>query len=555
MIPRIIWMLWLDFDNKSDGNITADLLFYLGRIYKLHDNASDNASNKWEIMYIYKWKHLENLIEKIKKSYIKNDNDRKIMDVLDSMLKLDYIKPAHKSDYIRYVLLYFFGGYWLDCSTFLLSSFDKYSNGNIDFLCYYASKVEVIDWIYRVLGKIYEKIDSHEGLQKWRKEYNNIEFYKFNNYYNFDFITENYFLGSIKNHHIVSSTLLELYNFWKKTIDAMALYNYDPKSKEMTDNLCEHINIYIDELLQSLVSTKSLELIAIKSPFLEKKLRKEVLAHVYDCGYFFNYLQLYISLCDYIGDNNTDDNIIKSDKNNIIAEYSKRNEFALKMHESYKSNGLQTYCDKNCTEYYYKKQKILLLPADYGRLGKWSYTLKNRLSWENTILGDVFKYFIDNKYYLHNDKCNELVQDLLELNFDQFKFSSYTRNSIVVKSLRLIFNQSNFVKFCFFNRDYIVKINDDTVDFARISSALENDLITREPSVDSAVRINSGNMDLINSNIIDDTLEKFLSGETFITPSSSFVGGRSKQSHDVNDIYLYQKYKKKYIECKHKYQK
>ena len=95
-------------------------------------------------------------------SFVCDVEEAKWMKNLLTILDNKNIAGAHKSDYIRYLLLYFFGGCWLDVSTFLIVSLDDLYQYNNDFICYYASVEFITSWHIKYLSDLYEKTPIEE---------------------------------------------------------------------------------------------------------------------------------------------------------------------------------------------------------------------------------------------------------------------------------------------------------------------------------------------------------------------------------------------------------
>jgi hypothetical protein len=85
MIPKIIWMVWCDFDNSKDGVLNETLEFYKNQVIKLHDKKH------WKCNIITKWADLIQVL----------DNDINILDIIQNK----YINAPNKSDVVRFYLL------------------------------------------------------------------------------------------------------------------------------------------------------------------------------------------------------------------------------------------------------------------------------------------------------------------------------------------------------------------------------------------------------------------------------------------------------------------
>ena len=122
-IPKIIWAIWCNFDNKTDGILNERLTYFKDRIIQQHPG--------WTVNIITKWNELLD--------YIKEDEH--LMKIFNN----SFISAQHKSDAIRFFLLQKYGGFWIDISTFLLTPLDIYyeKQPNATFITYYTPPLMV----------------------------------------------------------------------------------------------------------------------------------------------------------------------------------------------------------------------------------------------------------------------------------------------------------------------------------------------------------------------------------------------------------------------------
>ena len=149
-IPKRIWALWLDFKNKQSGN-TENIQLYIDRIRQLHQGYEINIITEWDILYSH---------------FNTEDKDKK--NLINSVLDNINIDAAHKSDFLRFYLLNKYGGFWVDISTFLVSSLDKYIK--YDFVCFIAPEYEVGQWIIEPLRSLYRIGNYEEVVKKFKKK-------------------------------------------------------------------------------------------------------------------------------------------------------------------------------------------------------------------------------------------------------------------------------------------------------------------------------------------------------------------------------------------------
>ncbi len=384
-IPKIIWGIWCDFNKNEDGVLNETLNFFIDRIKQLHPTWQINIITKWNVLL----------------DYVKNEN------TINELLNNSNISAAHKSDMIRFFLLKNFGGVWLDVSTFLIISLDSLiEQPNTDFICYYANEFDVREWFLKPLSEMYEDVAYSERIKTWVDYEENIISLKNKD---INFIPENYFICCSKNHKISTIIYNLLENFWANNLKLIVNKN----------TLCFYLNKYMIELMEQVFNTNIWEFDLIKKfnvkSFDDRNFR--LLSNVLECSYFFNYLQMYIAIENYCMENKPYNTIY-----NIINEH-------LPNTQAFKDLCIRNACQNIIISFENNKPNILLLSASYNRAGKWSDKLEERLSWDNTYLGTKLASISNNK------QAQQLLRELSQEGFMQFKFSSYTRNSKIIPVL------------------------------------------------------------------------------------------------------------------------
>jgi hypothetical protein len=148
-------------------------------------------------------------------------------------------------------------------------------------------------------------------------------------------------------------------------------------------------------------------------------------------SYFFNYMQLTNILYEYVTQNNFKDSIPKVDKKSNLDSILNKYNVATKVCD----NSYQEICSyvdttNDCCNVKYTNSdntdNIYLLSASYVRFGKYSSIRDYRLTWENTCLGDI----------IINMEPEAIIEILRASQFYQLKFSSFTKNSPIVKHLK-----------------------------------------------------------------------------------------------------------------------
>jgi hypothetical protein len=397
--PKIIHFLWIDFKKKKGcSSLDYTLTFFKNRIEELHP-----VENGWTINFINNW---DECLASIK-------GEKWLIDLVNN----EFVGPAHKSDALRYHYLYTMGGVWIDISTFLVVSLDNLVNENKDgFTCYYMPSDVCASWLIKLTSDIFENITAKEYRQNIIPEQKHLVDIKNTS---FDFITENYFLISSKGNEISKNVLDQLKDFWTIALPLI-------KNK---DNYIFECNKLIYKLLQEVYNINNkgfpyLDLVDLKSKG-NKNLNNIILKEYFKDGYFFNYLQLYLAILNYsINNKGTLKNIENSENKEQTIALEKLNDFSKELCENDSCNN-KIICFTN------KNKNINLLSAAYNRLSKYSDNRDHRISWEDTLAGDILKL---------NEPFDKILNMLRLMEITQLKYSSYTRNkSISINTLKRLF--------------------------------------------------------------------------------------------------------------------
>lgn len=453
MIPKKIWSLWLNFDTKEglDPDKTENKLYGFLKFFEDNIRAM-HAQGNWEVTIITNWKKLVDLLNQ-------DEDGKSVLELLENK----FIEAAHKSDLIRIYLLKTYGGFWVDFTTLLTCSFDYIVDKNISFGCFYIPSSILIPWIYKPVENFYEYSSVHDFITIENKH-----IYLKNKYWGFNFITENYFICCTKNHPIISNLFYQLRYFFnymndefKKKIEndkymeeliKNETLSNENKTKIKNEIFCPLLNAEIHKLFSEIfiintfdndiintIDEKTNICVLKRQPSTiqdlsqpRKDLREQILKTIYGCGYLFGYLQLYLAVFNYC-----------NDKNKIVQINRESIEF---VSEKFKEMCINDSCDDIVLKLNNKEnEKILLISATRMRTGKWSDVRSNRISWENTFLGEMI-YDFEKKYKngLSTDKdIDEFIKFCNDNKITQFKFSSYSRNSQVISPLRHMFETRN----------------------------------------------------------------------------------------------------------------
>lgn len=395
MTPKIIHFLWLNFNKKTDGILDETLTFFKDRIEVLHPEDKG-----WKINFISKWTEC---LESIK-------DEKWLLDLLDN----DHVGPAHKSDALRYYYLYKMGGVWVDLSTFLVTSFDNLVEQNKEgFTCYYMPSNVCASWLIKLSSDIFENITMKNYINNIVPIQNNLI-----NIRNpdFNFITENYFMIFSKNHEICKDVLDQLESFW----------NYALPRIKSNKHYCNELNMLMYHLFQEAydITISNFPYLGLLNGNIKNSVKNRILKEYFDCSYFFNYLQLYLAVRNFSTTNRgrlTD--IPNSEKKNRTINSTVLSSFSKELCESRSCNNkVITFADTN--------KNINLLSASYNRLSKWSDDRDKRISWENTLAGDI----------LMDRDPKKVLKNLQDIEIYQLKYSSFTRSrSESINSLKRLF--------------------------------------------------------------------------------------------------------------------
>ena len=398
----IIWCLWCDFKNKKGCPMSDQLKYFKNRIIFQHPS--------WNVNIITEWSVLMELIQ--------DDN------VLVRLLDNDIIGPQHKSDAIRFFLLNKFGGFWIDLSTFLLAPLDIYldTHPNSTFITYYTPPFMVEEILFSSLNPMFDNVNFDEIVRKIKPIQG--KYIKLNDEYkNYPFIPENFFIACVPGHPIILGIYNQVIDFWSYSIPRIT----DPST------LCFELNKLMNSLASEVFDINDLnyELIQLfdKDTTADKKFLMFLLDKAWNCGYIFNYLQMYISIVDYIKSNNL---LITQEPSTNSLEKHREN---LCTQENENINSCQNIVciNENTTE------EIYLLSLSNNRLIKWADTMSSRVSLDDSYLKEGLE-MIENGSL----EPEMLIQDILSMGIYQIKFSSWTRDSTIIPKLMEIY--PNFLK-------------------------------------------------------------------------------------------------------------
>lgn len=442
--PKIIHFLWLDKEFRGEGILSPNLKFFKNTILRLHP--------RYEINFVTKKKTVDDDIKKAGQEY------SWIQKIVDN----DFVSPAHKSDVMRFFYLYTMGGIWLDITTFLLEPVDDLINkNNFGFSCYYMpqklAQSKMMGWEFlhnlipypKFVNITNSNIINNEDIEEPLFSSINPE------YEEFDFIPENYFIISRKEHPICGK-ILEMFKNHYVNVDSIS-------SKEGVN---DYHNKYMYELFNIVFKRDEgiLKELNYQIELLDEDHKRNVLRKIFSLtgggSYLFNYLMMFQAIALYSKKHNLKKLIVNSkDRENVLTNGDNEDkDDIVKFIES--ANKYKDYvCEHDsCRDILLGEQKrngevidinklnlgeneVYLMSAQYIRLTKWSNSYVDRLkTWDNTpiqpllTMTDEELKSPEKKY----EKYNNLKRTLKKLDITQIKFSSFTRDSPMVENLRKI---------------------------------------------------------------------------------------------------------------------
>ena len=370
-VPKKIHALWLNFKNKSDGILPNNLQVFIDRIYSLHPS--------WEIKIWTSWSEIETELNTEKNSFMLK------------YIQNPFCNQANKSDCLRFHILNKYGGVWVDLSTYFVKSLDEmHEKYKTAFTTIYMPPYDLFMWAIKPFSEDYEKISVKEKIDNVYPEIKKIV--EDNN----EFVCESYFIMSPPNHPILTYVFDRMAEMWSL------------KKLEPIINETEHCK-YLNKVLNSLMN----EVFVINHEVFEL-LNYNI--NIYDCGYLWIYFIMTLSVKNFIKMNNLSiQEIPLANQDSLVKESQIPDEIS--KYTCYKSFCKDiNYVDSN------KTPLINLISATWGRLMKWSNIREERLTWNNTFLGNLITNSYNNQI-----QSEDFLQKLNLYNITQIKTGAYTR--------------------------------------------------------------------------------------------------------------------------------
>jgi hypothetical protein len=267
-IPKIVWTLWINFDDPENGILEPKTQKYLNRMKQVLDN--------YKVICITSVSQLITLINGCRKTNnVVDKNVDKYAKKIIEIVKCDYIKPAHKSDVVRYFLLYSIGGVWIDLTTIVINNIDDLIDEHELVIPYVSTETA-----FRLFFNYDDNpvIHSHDGTKTKKLSENYLDTMTITAKY--DVMPENYFIASVSKQKNIKNILSGLIKIWFKN---GKLPQNEQESQNilicyMYKNVYGKNKLFTDETYNYTYKTNDID--NFKSIWI-------------DPSYVFNYVQLY----------------------------------------------------------------------------------------------------------------------------------------------------------------------------------------------------------------------------------------------------------------------
>ena len=440
--PKTLHFLWLNREFNGKGEMNPSIQFFKDRITSLHPEP------EWKINFI-------------------NDPVKMIQDIEDArdynwifdVIKNPIVGAAHKSDVLRFFYLYTQGGAWIDITTFLVEPIDDLIQiNNKGFTCYYMpqrliqSKMMGWEFLHNLIPyPDYVDITNGNINKDTEPLFSSIN----PKYENYQFIPENYFIISRKEHPIC-----------KNILDGFETH-YKNMPSDTIENVNDHHNKYMYQLMNKVFNNKEgiLKELNYQMEKLGVEKHKETMRKIFSLtgggSYLFNYLMMFEAIADYSIEKNLTTIKLYSDSRENVLNYITDGTDGNKKKFIETANEYNQYvCDidscrdillgdernvndlkiNDLIEKPLSENEVYLMSAQYIRLTKWSDSLVDRLkTWDNTPIKPLLTINTDNlPQKVLARKFKQLMKELKSLDVTQIKFSSWTSKSPMVKSLKAL---------------------------------------------------------------------------------------------------------------------
>lgn len=351
-IPKIIWVLWIDFRNDDDRDLDSLDISIQQYITNIRTTQSSFTIN-----HILSKVALETYIDK---------TDKKMWAIINDPI----IGAAHKSDVIRYYLLNKYGGIWIDTTTILFYDLTDFI-GDFELILPYMSINKAIELFFDV----YDPPVIYDVSQQPKPVNVDITTTMAINY-TCKYVPENYFIASIPSHNIVRNILESLLTFWdtKPT-------NSDELKQKLVDEMFKLVygedNLFTDSTYDY---TKS------SSNFI----------NIWDkASYLFNYAQLYKQLCEC----SVSHDYLTKQYDFKTTPQGKKDAYILKVCKD------DNYSNNFCYDILCDNNKIKLFSAAYLRLFRWTIPELNT----DPVINSFLDTYQKKEDFINKMKSNNIV--------------------------------------------------------------------------------------------------------------------------------------------------
>jgi Capsular polysaccharide synthesis protein len=398
-IPKKIWAMWL-------GDMDDTTHFFKRRIEDMHPHP-------WDVHVITDIRELYHMFETEDEPWLR------------IMIDNPHIGWAKKSDAIRFFLLKYYGGFWIDLTTFLFCSLDiYYTTDNPTFITMYTQSYMVERIFLNSLNVMSDNVNfqllKSDKFQQIQSKYIKLK----HRYARFPYIPESFFVANVPNHPITDDIFNQLKSFWEKTTTSVVDAQSECKCMNILMNGLAHevfdINMLEDDLYTLWKDTTP-------DDQLLENFKHGMLKQMWQCSYIAVYLQMYIALVkhlDTVG-------VLITQPEERIPLVTPHNEGLCTVDPVSDIN----FC-KPIKATIASSGTVLLIPLSLYRLIKWANTDDERVTFEHTLIYEALKTMTT------RDEAQQLFDGYVEKGIFQIKFSHWTRNSPLVKKLVEIFKHT-----------------------------------------------------------------------------------------------------------------
>jgi hypothetical protein len=404
-IPRDVWMLWIDFTdlklNKSKKILSLpDTKLKIDPAISRYFDKATEVNSKWKINILGSGDILEYYLTTGIEDKLNGDSIDWVIDFINN----PNIGVQKKSDLIRIILLKYYGGVWIDASTFLITSLDWLDTLDSDFICPYVSVDQYVQFSLPPITHYSDKLKTAD-YDNWLRDY----FFKTVQWGTLaksaPFVPENWFLASIPHHPIIVDTV--------KMFEKVAKYII---RKSLNKTEIERVYAeYNMKLLYGKDKLFTLPNLSFKDPMM--------LNLFWEIGYLTEYTELYYALIKFMKKSSYSYKYSSKQLKGTLGKYGYTRRFFkskctihnTRLEKGYKFNHCSDLIISNPT-----KGSVYLFSASFMRYFKWANTADERSLSEGSLFEKLMK---------SHKKKKDIIEYLLNNRQYFIKFGAWTRDS------------------------------------------------------------------------------------------------------------------------------